>query len=343
MSFKKWLLLFLLVVAVLSALGWSQSQHPQQSSAPNADRPIKAVAAIGRIEPASRVVRIAAMDGDARRIRELKVTEGQQLSAQAIIAVLDTHAPRQAALHEAEAKVDAARAQLAKVKAGAKPGDIAAKEASLRRLKTMTENADADFRRMQRLLAQKAANPSEFDDRRSKAESLRQELQQVEAELAGVREVRSVDVALAEAELREKQAAVETSKAQLELALVRAPFAGQVLKICTWPGEKVSDKGILEFADTTTMDAVAEVYESDVGRVRLGANAQVKVSALGKTLTGKVTQIGLMIGKKDVLNNDPVADTDARVVEVRVRLDSECCSYVRGLTNLRVEVLIEPE
>jgi HlyD family secretion protein len=53
-----------------------------------------------------------------------------------------------------------------------------------------------------------------------------------------------------------------------------------------------------------------------------------------------VERIGLEVGKKDVLSTDPVADADARVVEVEIRLrDSEPAA---ALTNLRVEVVLEP-
>jgi HlyD family secretion protein len=48
----------------------------------------------------------------------------------------------------------------------------------------------------------------------------------------------------------------------------------------------------------------------------------------------------MKIGKQDVLDTDPVARTDARVVEVRVRLDDS--AKVASLSRLQVEVAIEP-
>ena len=48
----------------------------------------------------------------------------------------------------------------------------------------------------------------------------------------------------------------------------------------------------------------------------------------------------LKIGKKDILSSDPVAATDARVVEVQIVLDDS--ELVASLTNLTVEVEIEP-
>ncbi len=61
--------------------------------------------------------------------------------------------------------------------------------------------------------------------------------------------------------------------------------------------------------------------------------------ALPITLHGTVESIALKIGKADVLNTDPAAKVDARVVEVDIRLDES--EQVRGFTNLQVEITIE--
>ena len=50
--------------------------------------------------------------------------------------------------------------------------------------------------------------------------------------------------------------------------------------------------------------------------------------------------VGLRVGKMDVLGTDPVAKTDARVVEVEIRLDDAKAAAL--LTNLQVKVEILP-
>ncbi len=105
------------------------------------------------------------------------------------------------------------------------------------------------------------------------------------------------------------------------------------------PGELVGgDKPIVTMGDTSRMRAVAEVYETDIGRVRLGQSASVTSRTLDRPLTGKVVEIGRMIFKNDVLNVDPAARADARVVEVRIELDDP--ARVAALTNLTVDVRI---
>ena len=87
------------------------------------------------------------------------------------------------------------------------------------------------------------------------------------------------------------------------------------------------------------MYAVAEVYETDILHVKVGQNARIKSPALSQPLTGTVEQIGRWVGKLDLLSTDPTARTDARVVEVKVRLDDS--KAVAGLTNLQVTVEID--
>jgi ABC exporter DevB family membrane fusion protein len=79
--------------------------------------------------------------------------------------------------------------------------------------------------------------------------------------------------AVALAELEDAKAAVQQAKAQLNLAYVRSPRAGQILKIHTWPGEIIGNQGIVELGRTDQMYAIAEVYEADIHKVRLGQRA----------------------------------------------------------------------
>lgn len=136
------------------------------------------------------------------------------------------------------------------------------------------------------------------------------------------------------------RAGLERARADLELSTVRSPIDGQVLEIHAREGERVGPGGIAELGETAAMYAIAEVYEADIGRVRVGQQARVTSPALPGALVGRVERIGLKVGKKDILSTDPVADADARVVEVEIRLDEP--EPASALTNLRVDVVIEP-
>ncbi|MGL6343165.1 MAG: HlyD family secretion protein, partial [Waterburya sp.] len=65
--------------------------------------------------------------------------------------------------------------------------------------------------------------------------------------------------------------------------------------------------------------------------------------AFAGEITGKVSQIGLKIGKQDVLNTDPAADVDSRVVEVKIYLDPQNSDRVAHLINSKAIVKINLE
>ncbi|HSG90331.1 MAG TPA: HlyD family efflux transporter periplasmic adaptor subunit [Pseudomonadales bacterium] len=139
--------------------------------------------------------------------------------------------------------------------------------------------------------------------------------------------------------VRLAEAMVVTREAALERSRVRAPFAGRVLEVMTWPGELVGRDGILELAAVDRMYAIAEIYETDVAQVRAGQRATVRSKALAQPLGGVVEHVRLQVRKQDEFGTDPAARQDARIVEVEIRLDDP--APAAGLTNLQVEVVIE--
>ena len=166
------------------------------------------------------------------------------------------------------------------------------------------------------------------------------QITQAKATLNQLKEIRSVDVQVAQAELSEAIASVTEAKADLELAYVKAPVDGQILKIHTFAGERIGNEGIVDLGQTEQMYVVAEVYESDIEQIQIGQAAIISSSALPIKFTGIVEQIGLQVGKKDVFNTDPTLDIDARVFEVKIHLDSSHSEQAAGLINLQVEVEI---
>ena len=299
------------------------------------------------------------------------MSHGQRIRQGDVIAILDTYARRLAALEEAQEQVRVDQAQLRQIEAGAKSGQIraqarvvdrqqvelqtetTAEESAIARLGAELHNAELEERRYQALYTKGAVSASLRDSKQLTADTVRQQLNEARANLNRIQlsrqqqiseaqgtldqiaEVRPVDVDVARSQVAKAQA-------ELNLAIVRSPQAGQVLKIHTRPGELVGNQGIISLGQTQRMVAVAEVYELDVSHIRAGqaATAISKNNAFPDMLRGKVVEVGLEINKKDVLNTDPAAQFDARVVEVKVLLDEASSCRVAGLTNLSVQVSI---
>jgi HlyD family secretion protein len=170
-----------------------------------------------------------------------------------------------------------------------------------------------------------------------------QQIVSARATLSKIAEVRGVDVQGAQAELARAQASVRQAQAELSQAYVRAPMPGEILKIHTHAGEiPTNGTGIVEMGQTSRMIAIAEINESDVSKIKIGQTATItsETGAFSQSLHGTVSSIGMQIGKQDVLKTDPAADSDSRVVEVKVAIDPSDSQLVKGLTYSKVTVKI---
>ncbi len=145
----------------------------------------------------------------------------------------------------------------------------------------------------------------------------------------------------AQTRVRVAQAELQRVRAELARHTVRAPFSGQVIRIHAHEGERVGEQGILELGRTDRMLAIAEVYETDIVRVRLGQRATISSPALAAPLTGRVERIRPQVAKQDALGTDPAARKDARVIEVEIRLDES--APAANLSYLQVSVEIDAD
>jgi HlyD family secretion protein len=139
-------------------------------------------------------------------------------------------------------------------------------------------------------------------------------------------------------ELRALEADQKVFEERREMSLIRAPEAMQVLKIHIEPGERVAADGVMDLGQTRQMSVVAEVYETDIAKIQTGQEALIRSPALPGEVRGRVSEVAFQVGRMDVLDIDPVARTDARVVEVTITLDEN--SGLEALTNLQVDVEI---
>ena len=348
-----------------------------QSSQPTAVANVPKITALGRLEPESEVVTVAAplvLSGD--RLEQILVQEGEPVQQGQIMAVLDSRTRLETALQQAQQQVWVAQAKLAQVEAGAKAGEIEAQQAEIARLRlelagenqaqaatvarlrAEANNARTELDRFELLYQEGAIAASTLDSKRlawQTAQSqldeaqatknrtvatLQAQLQEAQATLNGVAEVRPTDLHAAQAEVDSAIAALKQAKIDLEQASIRAPISGRVLKIHAHPGEKIDESGIADLGQTGQMIAVAEVYQTDIGKIEREQQATITGQAFSGELQGTVSQVGLQIERQNVFSNQPGENLDRRVVEVEIRLTPAASERVAGLTNLQVQVAI---
>lgn len=264
-------------------------------------------------------------------------------------AQLETEqAEKQAVINSRQAELRNAESEFKRYQQLASDGVISDSDLDLRRLNLdRAENAfleaQSSYNSTTRTL-QKEIDRARAIAQQNKA-TLQEQITAAKATLDSVGEVRQVDLVKAQAQVDRAIAALQQAEEDLELTNVKAPNDGQIIDITAYPGEIVGEDGVVEFAQTQKMMVIAEVYESDVARVKIGQTAKIKseTGAFAGEITGKVAQIGLKIGKQDVLNTDPAADVDSRVVEVKIYLDPETSNKVAHLTNSKAIVKISSE
>nr|WP_180277475.1 ABC exporter membrane fusion protein [Nostoc sp. 'Peltigera malacea cyanobiont' DB3992] len=357
---------------------WQNYANPE-AQVPATQLPqLKTVTALGRLEPQGKVIKLsAAVSAEGSRVEKLLVKEGDRVKAGQAIAILNSRDRLQAALKEAQEQVKVAQANLNRTQAGAKRGEIAAQKAAIARLEAerqgdinaqaatierfqaQVRNAQAEDERYQQLYQQGAISASQKDSKRLNLETAQKSLQEAQAQLNRtqstsqqqvkqatatldeIAEVRGVDVEAAKAEVNRAVAAMNLAKVNLEQAEVRSPQNGQVFEIHTHPGELVSNDGIADIGQTSQMYVIAEVYESDIGKVHSGQQVQIFGDNLPIELQGIVDRKGLQVRRQNVINTDPVSNIDNRVVEVHIRLDGVSSQKAATLTNMQVKAVIE--
>lgn len=357
-----------------SQVGQSNTKPSTQTAVPA----VKKVTALGRLEPESEVSQVSAplaLNGD--RIAQLLVKEGDLVKAGQTIAILDSRDRLQNTLAQAKKQVNVAQAKLAQVKAGAKTGeiqaqqaritrleiesqkDIEAQAATVARLQAQLRNAEVENKRYQELYLEGAIAASQRDSKsltlevaqkslvearallNRKQSANPQELNEAKANLNRIAEVRPVDVRAPQTEVENALAGLKLAQTNLEETQIRAPMAGYILKIRTRLGEKISNSGIADLGQTGQMVAVAEIYQTDIGKIRLGQQATITSQAFPGELKGAVSRIGLQVSKQNVFSNQPGENLDRRVVEVKILLTPEDSKQVAGLTNLQVQTAIQ--
>jgi HlyD family secretion protein len=277
---------------------------------------------------------------------------------------------------EQETEIIAQQATIARLEAE-RDTEIEAQKATVAQLQAQLNNALEEYRRYQSLYQQGAVSTSFQDSKRLTLTTAQQQVAEAQANLKRIQtsreqqineakanlrriqtsreqqinegratldriaEVRSVDVAAAQAEVNRAIAAAKRAEANLKLAYVRSPQEGQIFKIYTRPGEVVSNNGIAEIGQNSQMYAVAEVYQSDINKVRLGQRVRLLSDSLQGELQGVVDRVGLQVERQNIINSDPTSNIDSRVVEVHVRLDEPSTLKASRYSNLQVKAVIE--
>ena len=253
----------------------------------------KSVVATGRIEPIAKVEIKSKANGI---VKELKVDVGARVKTGQILVELDKD--------NLAARLRESRAALAGTQA-----NLTAALAELEKNKVEAEGPDVPFaqrsvERAERLYAASLISHQQVDDARGVLEMAVNRQHAARTQL-GVAQAR---VLQARAAAAAAQAAVDRAEEEFNNATIRSPIDGMVLARPVEIGSPVSSilnlgaNGtlVMVLGDISRVYVKGNVDEADIGAVRMGQSARIKVETFrDKQFEGRITQISPMGTDKD--------------------------------------------
>ena len=295
-----------LVVLMLAGAGiglWQHRQSQQRQQQAQRQQPLpRRIAALGRVEPLDRVVKLsvpASLSNDT--IAQLLVKQGDAVTKDQVLAILASQESLQRDVRSATAAVEVARRKLK------------AQDSVIARYRGELAQAQVELRRYSQLYALGASSAETRDRRLTIENTTRANLDQA-----------LQDRETLKAELEGQEAALARNRTELGKATIRAPFAGTVFRINAYPGDKVGDDGILEMGDSSRMGVIAEVYQTDRPGITL------------------VVEIARQVSRQSVFSGEAGENLDRRVIEVKIGLPPEAAAVASAINYLQVNVLFDP-
>ena len=152
------------------------------------------------------------------------------------------------------------------------------------------------------------------------------------------------DLLISETKILRIKSSIDAIKFDLAQTQLKSPIDGIVLQILAREGERPNSSGVVNVGSNKLMEALIEVYESDIDRVRMGLVVELisENGGFNGSLKGQVSLISPQVRQRRVLATDPTGDADSRIIEVRVKLDNASAQKVSHLTGMKVIARFQP-
>ena len=312
------------VYGLVTLNGASAGVDPSRIATVERGTMVKSVVATGRIEPITKVEIKSKANGI---IQELNVDVDSVVHQGDVLVELDKDQLR-AAQRGADANLQAAKASLE------------AAEAQLEKNVVEAEGPDVTFARRaytraRELFSQHLIAQSALDDAHSNVQVAENRQRAAQSQLA----ISRAKVDEARAQVAQAQAARDRAAEDLANATIRAPIRGTVLSRDVEVGSPVSSilnlganaTSVLTLGDIDQVFVRGKVDEADIGRVRLGQEARIRVETFkDKVFTGRVNQISPMGVEKDNVTS----------FEVKVSIDNPGKELKANMTA-NAEIVLE--
>ena len=256
------------------------------------------------------------------RVSRVLVHEGDHVETNQLLVVFDS-AELEGQLLQAQGRVEAARANLAKMLRGSRPEEIAEANAAssgyreaelaqahadLERARTEEANAERELKRTEALTESGAMSQQSLDNARDRARSAHalvsaqnNGIAAAEGRLNAAKAVadktqhgfRTEDIAAARAELTLAEGQLKEAEARWEEREVRSPASAVVETMDLRPGDLLTaNSPVAQLLEADQLYLMVYVPETQIGAVQIGKAAQIQVDTFpGQIFHAQVEQI----------------------------------------------------
>ncbi len=235
----------------------------------------QAITATGDILAAAKVDVYSKAEG---RLQTIGIEPGDQVQHHQVIARIDD-AELRARMERAAAELEVLQAEWAQMQAGERPEEIARASERVRRAKAEWDNAQRELERANALYDKGLYATQQLDDARLRTTQSQAAHAMAEKQLRIVRTgARVEDRQALQARLRAAEAALRLAQTQLQNAVITAPMTGIISHRHVDPGAYITDNtAMATLVDMRTVKIKVPIGERDLGHIRPGLNAQIRV------------------------------------------------------------------
>ncbi|MGB9698100.1 MAG: efflux RND transporter periplasmic adaptor subunit [Thermodesulfobacteriota bacterium] len=258
-------------------------------------------------------------------VDKIFVREGDLVKTGDVLVTLDAR-EAQAAVAQAQANLEAAKARLRLVKATAEE----AVQSQIQQTRANMELAEADLKRAQELYEKNFIARQQLDEARTKYNVAKSAYDLALNSLQ--QKTWENEIALAEAQVRQAEATLKLTQAQLANLTITSPLNGGVTKRHVDPGTMVKDTTpILTIMDLAEVKMVVNVTEKEFVRLKKDQPVKVLVTAFPeRTFPGRIEII------------TPALDLQSRTAEVQIAIPNPGFILKPGMFG-RVEIVLRSQ
>jgi multidrug resistance efflux pump len=301
----------LAALIVIAALVLWMTPARQTSSAQDGPRPAAPLISRGYTDAPAGTAVIAGDPAGGGVLIDLRITDGQRVKKDEIIAVLSNYPKADITVRTTEAELAKTKQQREAMVSGFRTAEIAMQEVAVK--------SAAEELKLKTLEMQRSGKPP--DQKQLELSISQQNLEREQAKLRVQKETLQTDLEQIDTDIAIIAAKLDNARNTREQALVRSPLDGVVIQIYTRQGERVSPSGIAKIVDLAQLRVLADVDELHVGRIAAGGKVEVTFRGSPTVYKGTIARVAPTVKRMQRIEPDGGSSTDARVVQVEIQLD----------------------